>query len=441
MMTSEAPLQRTAAEDALVATYAKARDQLPGVPSVRERRDAAYSIFERFGLPHRRVEAWKYTDLRALMKDAAPLAQQLDAAAMGAVREADPLEGLDRARLVVANGHFRPDLSDLQGIDGVVVEPLADVLEQAPERVGALFDDGNDVVMALNTALMQGGVAVMVPANAHIDRPIEIAHLTASDEPVAVVSRVVVSVGENAEVKFLESHHGNSGVAYQVNTLTELDMAKAARVSWSRVQAESAKAQHLSSLVVRVDADASLKHVSVNRGAALARWQCFARIIGPGASVAFNGATMLGDQQRSDSTLVLRHDAPHTSSHELFKSVVEDRGQGAFQGMISVEAEAQKTDASMMSQAMLLSDEAQFSAKPELEIFADDVRCGHGATSSNIDPGQLFYLRARGLPREEAEKLLIEAFLDDAIDIVDDGAIASALRGVVSAWLTERSAG
>jgi Fe-S cluster assembly protein SufD len=437
-MTAEPRTLRTKAEEALAALYASARPGLPGGEAVRDRRNAAFSIFEHFGLPHRRVEAWKYTDLRALMKTVAPPAGPAPAELLAAVAEADPIASLDRAQIVVANGTFEPELSDLDGIEGVTVESLAHVLATSPERVGRLFDDGDDVLMALNTALMAGGAVVIVGAGAKPARPIEIVHLTAGAAPISVFSRDVVTVGEGASVRFVERYGGGTGLAYQVNAVTELSVADGASVTWARLQAESQSAQHITSFVARLGARASLDHLSVNAGAALARWQGFIRVAGPDARIGFSGAAMLSGNEHGDTMLVVTHAEPRGASRELFKAAVDGRSSGAFQGKIVVSPGAQKTDARMMAKALLLSDEAEFASKPELEIFADDVQCGHGATSGRLNPAELFYLLSRGIPRLEAERLLIEAFLDDAIDAINDEAIAEALKGVVSAWLAKR---
>ena len=437
-MTAQPHLQRTGAEQAIIEAYTGARDRLPGGAGARALRDAAFSHFERSGLPHRRVEAWKYTDLRARMRSFAPLAEAGadDRLAPGVLDGA--LGMLDRARIVLVNGVFRPDRSDLAGIDGVRVEALEDVLARSPGRVGRLFDDGDDVVMALNTALMLGGVVITIDAEADPARPIEVVNRVATDVSVSVASRTIVDAGANARARIIETHAGPGGSAYQVNTLTELDMAPGSRVTWVRLQTEGEAAQHLASFVARLADDTRLDHLSVNRGAALARWQGFVKIAGRGAAAGFYGATMLSGSEHGDNTLVVEHVEPHSVSNELFKNVVDDRATGAFQGMIAVDREAQKTDAKMMTRTLLLSDDAQFASKPELEIFADDVRCGHGATAGEIDPAMLFYLMSRGLPLPQAEQLLIEAFLDEAIDAFGDEAIGDALKPIVSGWLARR---
>ena len=437
-MTAEPRTIRTKAEEALIAEYRANAARLPGGTPVAHRRENAMALFEKSGLPHRRVEEWKYTDLRALMKGAAPLADGVDDATLAELTGKDPLAGLDRARLVVVNGAYRPDLSDLAGLDGVTVTALADVLANAPERVGRLFADSDDTALALNSAFMQGGVVVDVAKNAAPARPLEIVHLTAAGAPVAVFVRDMVTIGANASVRVIETHRGADGLAYQVNAVTELSIAPGANVEWARLQVEGDAAQHIGTLEVALSADATLSHLIVNAGAALWRWQGFATVAGRGVTLSFNGATMLSGSEHGDQTLVVRHAEGWSQSRELFKSVVDGKAEGIFQGRIVVDPDAQKTDAKMMTQALLLSEEAQFASKPELEIFADDVQCGHGATSGRIDDTQLFYLMARGVPRAEAEQLLIEAFLDDAIDTLKDEAVAGALKGVVSAWLKKR---
>jgi Fe-S cluster assembly protein SufD len=268
--------------------------------------------------------------------------------------------------------------------------------------------------------------------------PIEIAHFASLDQPASIFTRDLVEVGPNASVRFVDTYYGPAATAYQVNAATELDIGSGANVSWSRLQSEGSDAIHIGSLAARIGADATLAHLIVSAGAGLSRWQGFVAVAGRGAHIAFYGANMLAGREHGDLALVVNHAAGHSQSRELFKNVVDGEAEGAFQGRIVVEAGAQKTDARMMTQALLLSDRAEFASKPELEIFADDVQCGHGATAGRIDETMLFYLMARGIPRGEAERLLIEAFLADAIDAIGDEAIAAALKGPVSAWLARR---
>jgi Fe-S cluster assembly protein SufD len=270
-------------------------------------------------------------------------------------------------------------------------------------------------------------------------RAIEIVHVTASAAAASVYHRALVDVGPEAEVRFVESHRGPEASACQVNSVIELVVGDGARVAWTRLQAEGRETQHLASFGVRIGRDATFDHLAVNTGASLARWQGFVTIAGTGAEVGFYGAGMLSGRQHGDVKLEVNHAVPHGRSRELYKSVVDGEADGAFQGRIVVKPDAQKTDAKMMTQALLLSDAAEFASKPELEIFADDVQCGHGATAGQIDETMLFYLLSRGIPRGEAERLLIEAFLADPIDAIGDEALGDALKATIGSWLASRT--
>ena len=205
-----------------------------------------------------------------------------------------------------------------------------------------------------------------------------------------------------------------------------------------RLQASSPGVTHISTNLVRLDADARVRHLSVEADGTFSRNQTFLSFSGRNAVAELNGVSMVGGTRHVDQTLVVDHAVPHCQSTEMFKTVVDDRAKGVFQGKIIVRPDAQKTAGKMMSQALLISEAAEMDAKPELEIYADDVVCGHGATSGQIDPSMLFYLMARGIPRGEAERLLIEAFLAEPVDAIADASIAVALKATISDWLVAR---
>ncbi len=433
-MSAEPRTLKTEAEQAIAAQYRGARASLPGNRAAAERREAAFALFERAGLPHRRVEAWKYTDLRTLMRQAPPLAEQ---SGQPAVPQMFP--GLDRARLLIVDGVFRPELSDLAGLDGVSVASLADVLQSEPQRIGTLFSDDRDPMLALNTALMAGGAVVTVAAGALPARALEIAQVTTGDVPAASYVRSVVDVGADATIRILQSHAGPAGVAYQTNSALELAIADGAHVTLATHQAEGDAALAIASLVARLGARSEFDHLHVTAGAAVSRFQAFIDIAGDGARLGANGTTMLSGKAHGDVALLIEHGSLGATSRVLYKNVVDGEAEGAFQGLIIVRPGAQKTDGRMMSRTLLLSDRAEFSAKPELEIYADDVQCGHGATSGQIDDEMLFYFLSRGIDRPEAERLLIMAFLAEAVETLGDGAIAAAVEPALSDWLSRRS--
>jgi Fe-S cluster assembly protein SufD len=430
-MPPEARILRTEAEQSLLDAFDQA--SLPGDGSVRERRAAAMAQFRRTGLPHRRIEAWHYTDWRSLARQSAPLAR----AGSGAVAVPQTLAELNPARLVVADGKYRPDLSDTAGLDGVTIGSTAAALSDGDRRIGSLVDDAADPMLALNTALMSDGVVLTVPANAAIARPIEIVHVDSAASAQSSFTRNVVQVGDGANVRIVESHAGTDH-AHQSNRLTELRVGARAVVKMARAQSVGGKAFHLASLVARVGEGADFAHTTLNTGAAVARNQSFVDIIGSRANVNICGATVLGGRQHSDTTLTLTHSAPGSTSRVLFKNAVDGSATGAFQGLIIVAQPAQKTDGRMMTRTLLLSEDATFAQKPELEIYADDVQCGHGATSGRIDDALLFYFLSRGIPRIEAERLLLQAFLAEGVEALGDADIASAMEPALEQWLSNR---
>lgn len=442
-MTADARTVRTEAETAIVAAFERVRGELPGAASAR---DAAIASFRRTGLPHRRIEEWKYTDLRATLRKVAPPAERPDEDAARALlaESPDPLEGLDRYRLVLVDGYFFDALSDRGPLllAGVEVESMANLLtmEDAPPSLS--FEPGkfaeSDIAVALNTAFATDGVGIVVRDGAIVDKPIEIVHIATGSG--AVTARNSVAIGASAAVRLVETHRGPAGAAYQTNVLNRIDITAGSNVAWARLQADGDKAVHIGTTILNVAPGSDVRHLSVTAGSATSRAQVFLATGGEHTKVGLHGATMLGARQHADSTLVIDHALGGADTRVLYKSVVDGDANGVFQGKIIVEPDAQKTDAKMMSQALLVSETASFSAKPELEIYADDVQCGHGATSGQIDENHLFYLMARGVPRAEAERLLIEAFLDDAIDALGDEAVGEVLKRTVTAWLERRGA-
>ncbi len=425
-------IPRTPTELAIAEAFAVARASLPGNDSVAAARAVAFDAFEAKGLPSRRTEAWRYTDLRALLRSAPPAAPAVAAAP----EAADPLPGLDRARLVVLDGRYRPDLSDLSGLDGLVVSDVATLLAAGDERIGAEAGRLADPMVALNTAMMSGGVALDVPAGHDVVRAVEIAHVTSGT--YSVFARNSVRVGAGASLRLVETFTGPEAAAYQSNVVTEAVIGDRAKLTWAKLQADGQAAVHIGTTVVSIGGESQLDHLTLMIGAAISRSQSFVTYGGEFARAGLFGATMVGGKQHADIMLGVDHAVPNGASRELFKAVMDGKAEGIFQGRIIVRPGAQKVDGKMMTQGLLLSEEASFSVKPELEIFADDVQCAHGATSGEIDEDMLFYLLSRGIPRAEAETLLVTAFLAEAIEGLGDEAIGEAFEVVARSWLAGR---
>ena len=432
---------KTPAEQALSAAYQAARATLPGKGALADLRADAFQRFEARGLPHRRVEEWKYTDLRALMREAYPLAPLPDAAAKARAKEAGQiLAGADCRRLVFVDGAFVPELSDLAPEPGLTVGSLADALANTGNlgnalvagHVGKTFAT-EDVGVALNTAFMGDGAVIHIADGAALQRPIHLVFASGGDKPSAIFVRSLVVIGKGAQATVIEEH--DSGEA-QVNAALELVVGDEAKADYFKIT--RAKALHVGSLLASVGADSMFNTFAFTSDSQVVRNQNFIRFAGENTQGGIRGVSLLRGKEHVDTTLLIDHAVGHCASREKFKAVLDDQSHGVFQGKIVVEPHAQKTDAKMMTRSLLLSDDAEADAKPELEIFADDVVCGHGATVSALDPGLKFYLMSRGIGEKEAEALLIQSFIGEAIEEIAHEQIRDALMFASLRWLGAR---
>jgi Fe-S cluster assembly protein SufD len=442
-VNAEVAIIKTAAETALAHEFAQARARLPGDKAVAAQREAAFGVFAKEGLPHRRVEEWKYTDLRALMRDAKPLAAPPDAAAKARAKYAGAILGdVEARRLVFVDGAFVAELSDLSGMEsGLTFSSLAKALADGDPaltaHLGKLAPIA-DVAVALNTALMGDGAVIRIAAGSTIERPLHLLFV-ASEKPAATFTRSLVVVEKGARAMLIESHEGPEGTDYQTNAAVELFVGDNAHVDHVKIIGEGADALHVSTLAAAIGAHARFNSFTFTSGGAVVRNQLFLNFDGEGTVAGIRGATLIKGRQHADTTLVANHIARDCQSREMFKSVLDGEAHGVFQGRIIVRPHAQKTDAKMMTRALLLSERAEADNKPELEIFADDVQCGHGATAGALDDELKFYLMARGIPAAEAEALLIQAFLGEAIEGIEHAGLREALMESATAWLKART--
>jgi Fe-S cluster assembly protein SufD len=436
---AEITLIKNPAEQQLAAEWAAAKAKLPGAAPLR---NAAFERFAKAGLPTRRVEEWKYTDLRALMRDAKPLAARPGADVFDKLKDAGAgLGDLEARRIVIADGYLAPDWTDDNAHDpGVTITQLfASLTEENLYRLNSLPEAArSDIAVSLNTAFMTGGVVIHVRKDACIEQPIHLAHAFSGSSAAATYPRSIVIMEPGARLMLIESFEGPDGMDYQVNSALQIFAADGAHADHIKVTREGDRALHISSLMADVGAHARFNTFLYTTGGAVTRNQLFLRFGGEETIASIRGATLLKGKQHADTTMVVDHAAVGCQSREVFKTVLDDQSRGIFQGKITVQPGAQKTDAKMGSHALMLSEEAEVDNKPELEIYADDVQCGHGATAGDLDEDLLFYLRARGIPQTEAEALLIQAFVGDAIEGIEHAGLREALMEAVAAWLKAR---
>jgi len=364
------------------------------------------------GLPTRRVESYHYTDLKALLRQVPPLAEAPEEASP------PPMRVPGAFQLMIANGVVQTHGSVPAG---VIVGKVA----------GSGLTTRDDVLVRLNQSLapesldlnLQGSVDPVI----QIDRRIE-------GRAAHVASSATIYVGDGASATIVETY-GGSDEAHVGNHATYLALGKDAVVTHITVDLSSRKSSHFSTNEYHLGEGAKLRTLIIHAGAGLSRTQLFPRYGGSEAFADVTGLNLVADGQHADITMDASHAVPNTGSKPLFKSIARGRSTAVVQGRLVVQRDAQKTDAKLMSQGLMLSDEASILAKPELEIYADDVVCGHGATCGRLDESALFYLMSRGVPKAEAETMLTRAFLAELLDPIEDEELNEALTGVIEGWL------
>lgn len=429
-----------AGEGARAAAYAAHRAALPGagVAWLDAVRDLAMDAFTRTGLPTRRLEDWKYVDLRALAEfDWRPSDSAADAVT-AADLPAPLVEG--GARAVLVNGRFCADLSTGIVPEGVTIASMRDVLADGGERARAALGDGDwhrsGPLVALNTAMAGDGVVIQVTAGATPAQPLEILHWTsAAAQCVEVHARHAILLGDGARLALIERFAGAAGEPVFANDACHLALGAGAALDHVRLQQEPARTIHVAANQVSLAAGAAYRGGYFGVGAETARIDLDARIAGEGASFELVAAMLGRGRQQSDLTTRIRHLTRHGTSDQLVKAVADDRARAVFQGAIFVEPDAQRTEARQYSRAMLLSPTAEVDTKPELRIHADDVQCAHGAAIGDLDSEQLFYLRARGIDAATARAMLVAAFLAEAVDRAPIAEAQAMLAAMTADWL------
>ncbi len=433
---------RTPAETRIGEQFdAIAAAQGPGALAGR-RRDA-FGAFAAAGLPHRRMAAWHYTDLRALLRDAAPPAPAPDGAAVATARawlDAHPATG---PRAVLLDGVFMPDLSAVAAAAGVTVASTLDVLGGGPSLANDLLAAENlgrgEAVVALNAAFMQGGLVLSLAEGAALGEPLELLCLVSAAAPSAIATRSLVHLGPRATATLVERHVSLGAAPSQANHALVFALSDGAELDHvADIQGFPATSLHLGTTLARLGGQARLASFTLIATPGITRRQSFVEFVGPHSTLALRGVSLLAGRDHADTTLVVTHTAPHCESREYYKTILDGESTGIYQGKVVVAPGAQKTDGKMLSKAVFLAEGSSMYNKPELEIFADDVVCGHGATVGDLDEDQLFYLRARGIPLKDAQSLLLNAFAADVIDGVATEAVRDHLTGSVEQWLRKR---
>lgn len=405
--------------------------------------------FERFGLPTRKVEKWKYTSLKALTNtNFTPDIHH--GLTFDGKRLPAPLLTIDSepssARIVVVNGVYREDLSDLTMLPpGVTLSSLDKVLADDPDWMRQKFaHDGytqDQVMLALNCHFFTDGYVLHVNKGVKIRHPIEVVCYNDGDDTALETApttypRHLIVLDDGAQATVVEYHLGSG--TYITNKGYDIEVGSNATLQHYRWQDDAEQAIHISTSNVNVGDNASYDGFTLTTGASLSRNETHGRLIGEHAELRINGTYLLKDNQHGDTTILVDHLKPNGVSNQTFKGILDDKAKGVFQGKIFVDQAAQKTDGYQLNNALMLSETAEMNVKPELEIYADDVKCSHGATTGQIDEGPLFYLRSRGLSEAQARKMLMQAFLGEALNEIRNEHVRDIFMEKATTWLDTR---
>lgn len=425
------------AED-LSAQFSARAGELPGAANaeVANARKRAFEHFTAAGVPNLKVEDWKYTDLSTI-RDANYTALPVEPDAPAIELDAVDLPDCTPLRLVFVNGCYSPSLSALSGLpDAVAVDRLADLFATEDAAVIPHLELHDAPFVALNSAFLADGVRMTIADGCEIDPAVHVVFLnTPAARRQLTTVRLIVDAGRNSRCTVVESHFSLPGASGLTNALTELEADDGASITHYRVQSDVAGTHHIGNVTARAAHDARVETVSCAFGGGITRIDVNADLTGTGASVALNGLFMADADQHIDHHTRIRHLVGNTHSSENYKGIADGNGRGVFNGKIYVAQSAQKIEALQSSKNLLLSDGAEIDTKPELEIYADDVKCAHGATVGQLDENAYFYLRSRGVDKHTARSILTFAFAAD----IAAGVALDGLREWIERRIRERT--
>lgn len=422
-------MMKLAAQDIspFIAAFEAARDHLPGGGALAGRRRLAIDRFRALGLPGRKSEDWRYAELRPLADTAfAPRGSTTgpDAAALDALA----LPGSDGVRIVFINGRLDAARSRLDLLPaGLVVRSLCEALAADTERLAPKLAEveAEDAFAALNTAMMADGHVIEIAEGTHLEMPIEIVHLLGGADDAAVHLRNIVRLGAGARAEIVESF-GDDGRASFSNAVTQISIADDGRLDLVRRQLQGARAIHMARDFVTLGRGHFRMSV-LAAGAASARQELQIVFTAPGGHADYDGIQIAGGEQVLDTRVHLDHAVPGCTSRQRYRGVLAGSSRASFSGKVLVRRDARKTDARQHAASLLLDRGAEANTRPELEIYADDVQCAHGATVGELDAGQLFFLMARGLAPDEARALLVEGFIAELVGGLDNDMVRELL--------------
>lgn len=415
------------------AAVAASQHEVVNQPRWQELHEQALAQFERSGLPGKKEEDWKYTSLWAFGQQAF---QHLPVEPSHV--DATPYQLNPSAyRLVIVDGMVDRTASNIEDLPaGVRIQPLSESIDAVADYLNATIELEKPGFNALNTMLMHEGVFVEVDAGVSVDKPLELIVINSGNTvDLAVHLRNVIVMGENSQFTFIENYVSEDSATGFTDVVTESSLAEKAVLTHYKMQRESSQQFHIATMASRQARDSQWLNHNISLGGGLARNDIHTQLLGEQAHVTMNGLYLISGKQHVDNHSRVDHAVPHTSSEELYKGVLDDKSHAVFNGKVHVHPDAQKTDANQANHNLLISRGAEIDTKPEMEIYADDVVCGHGSTVGQLDLNQLFFLRTRGLDEKTARGLLTFAFAADVIERIEDKAMREAITQMIETRL------
>ena len=396
------------------------------------RREAGRALWSASQKPTRKTEAWKYTSLHKLEREF--VVAEPDAGIAG------ELPDFGGQRLVFVDGHLQGSVNEIDLPEGVSLVRFADASASQAERIqarlGTAVRNDQHLFANLNDATLADGLYLELVPNAVLADPLHIVHLTTGREPAFTVNqRLLVAVGDNASATVIEHFEGESPAAF-TNGITELLLGPGARLQHCRLQLEQGGAMHIGGVHALLERDSLLDSFHLALGSDLKRIDLAVEYAGPGAHCDLNGIYLLRGSEHVDYHSCIEHAVPHCTTDEVFRGIIGDEARAVFNGRIHIHPDAQKTRAELSNKNLLTSASAEINTKPELEIYADDVQCAHGATVAQLDEGMMHYLRTRGVNRDEAEVMLSYGFINELVDALDNEALKDFLRPLLARCLS-----
>jgi Fe-S cluster assembly protein SufD len=416
-----------------VEHYQRIADILPGqnLPWLSALRQLALGSFAATGFPSPRDEEWKYTNVSALERKLfQPLlptaAEEVNAALVETHKLADTY------CLVLVNGCFDANLSNIANLpDSITATGLSDALQRFPDKVKVLLNSAtaqeSHGFIAFNTAYFSDGGFIQIPAASILPKPIQILHISTQAEALAN-TRNLIGLGDNAEAKIIETFVGSVDSGYLNAAITEISLGENAGLEHYKIQVESAKAYHFGGVYARLARSSRFIQHNLSFGGLLARHEIHANL-DKGSECELNGLFLAASRQHVDNHTLIHHVEPQGTSRETYRGVLAEKSRGIFQGRIIVHPKAQKTSAEMNNRNLLLSDDAEIDAKPQLEILADDVKCSHGVSIGQLDPESIFYLISRGVDSATARNMLTFAFANEMVEKISLNSLRERVQG------------